>query len=399
MDYFKDKKFKSNLILATCVIFVAYVFMNLQTVGQVINSAIGIIQPFLIGICVAFVLNLPMKFFEDKVIGKAFAKCKIKGKRCVKESVEERVKRPLAITITLVVVIGAIIGIILFIVPQIIDSGSTLVKNIPIYAASLEKYVSQYIGSTGYMGKTEMFNQVSEKISSMGSELLNVIGNITGTLVSQILTITVGVTSTIINFLMGVIIAIYILISKEKLGMQTKKFLYAFMEKETVHNILKVAEISNYKFSKFVIGQFVEALILGVMCFIGMTIFSMPYAVLTGTIIGITALIPVFGAFIGTIPAAFIILMVNPIQALWFIVLILVIQQIEGNLIYPMVVGNSIGLSALWVLLSITIGGSTFGILGMLIGTPLFAVIYTVLSTIINDRLKNKNVNISTKVD
>jgi predicted PurR-regulated permease PerM len=380
MNYFKDQKFKSNLMLATCIIIVAYIFMNLDTVGGLLNTGISIVKPFLIGIAVAFVLNLPMKFFEDKVISKILEKSKIKKM--------EGAKRPLAIIVTLIVIIGVIVGLILFVIPQLIESGSTLIKNIPSYATSLQEVMSKYMGST------EIFNQVSEKIYSMGSDFLNIIGQVTGTLISQILSITIGVTSTIINFFMGVLIAIYILISKEKLSMQVKKVLYAFMEKDKVLKILKVAEISNYKFSKFVIGQCVEAVILGGLCFIGMLIFRMPYALLVSTIISITALIPVFGALIGTIPTAFIILIVNPMQALWFIVLIIVIQQIEGNLIYPMVVGNSIGLSALWVLFAITIGGSTFGILGILIGTPLFAVIYTVFGTITNNRLKKKNINL-----
>ena len=155
-----------------------------------------------------------------------------------------------------------------------------------------------------------------------------------------------------------------------------------------------MARISHDKFSKFITGQCIEAVILGGLCFIGMTIFSMPYALLVSTIIGVTALVPIFGALIGTIPAAFIIFMVEPMTAVWFVILIVVIQQIEGNLIYPMVVGNSIGLSAIWVLLAITVGGSTFGILGILIGIPLFGVLYTLLSTITNSKLKEKNIKV-----
>ena len=157
---------------------------------------------------------------------------------------------------------------------------------------------------------------------------------------------------------------------------------------------MEVASISHNKFSKFITGQCIEAVILGGLCFIGMTIFSMPYALLVSTIIGVTALVPIFGALIGTIPAAFIIFMVEPMTAVWFVILIVVIQQIEGNLIYPMVVGNSIGLSAIWVLLAITVGGSTFGILGILIGIPLFGVLYTLLSTITNSKLKEKNIKV-----
>ena len=170
--------------------------------------------------------------------------------------------------------------------------------------------------------------------------------------------------------------------------------LYAFFDRGKADKVMEVASISHNKFSKFITGQCIEAVILGGLCFIGMTIFSMPYALLVSTIIGVTALVPIFGALIGTIPAAFIIFMVEPMTAVWFVILIVVIQQIEGNLIYPMVVGNSIGLSAIWVLLAITVGGSTFGILGILIGIPLFGVLYTLLSTITNSKLKEKNIKV-----
>ena len=245
-----------------------------------------------------------------------------------------------------------------------------------------------------HFSKTEVFDELWNQVLSMGENIIKVVGQVTGSLVSQVVDITVGVTSTIINFFMGILIAIYILLSKEKLGIQAKKILYAFFDRIKANKVMEVARISHDKFSKFITGQCIEAVILGGLCFIGMTIFSMPYALLVSTIIGVTALVPIFGALIGTIPAAFIIFMVEPMTAVWFVILIVVIQQIEGNLIYPMVVGNSIGLSAIWVLLAITVGGSTFGILGILIGIPLFGVLYTLLSTITNSKLKEKNIKV-----
>lgn len=380
MKYLKDKQFKGNLLLATYVVVLAYVFLNLKTVGGFIGGVTDIIKPFLIAICIAFVLNLPMKFFENKVLGLILKKNSTKK--------DNGLRRALAIILTLITIIGLFIGLVLFVIPQLVESGSTLVKNIPGYLESLEGLMAEYMGST------EVFNEIWEQIVAMWQDILQVIGQITGAVLSQVLDITMGVTSTIFNFVMGILIAIYILLSKEKLALQAKKIIYAFVEEGRAEKVMRVAKISNFKFSKFVAGQCMEAMILGSLCFIGMSIFRMPYALLISTIIGITALIPIFGALIGTIPGIFIIFMVDPMKAIYFLILIIVIQQLEGNLIYPMVVGNSIGLSAIWVLFAITVGGSTFGIVGILIGIPLFGVIYTVFGSVVNRRLKDKNIQV-----
>lgn len=374
MSNMKDPKFKSNLLLATYVVVLAFIFINIKSVGNVFGSTMTMLKPFLIAICIAFVLNIPMKFYEEKVLDKVIK--------------QPKKRRPFAIILTIITIIAIIVGLVLFIIPQLVESGSTLVKNIPDYVKTLEMFMAEHFS------KTEVFDELWNQVLSMGENIIKVVGQVTGSLVSQVVDITVGVTSTIINFFIGTLIAIYILLSKEKLGIQAKKMLYAFFDRGKADKVMEVASISNNKFSKFITGQCIEAVILGGLCFIGMTIFSMPYALLVSTIIGVTALVPIFGALIGTIPAAFIIFMVEPMTAVWFIILIVVIQQIEGNLIYPMVVGNSIGLSAIWVLLAITVGGSTFGILGILIGIPLFGVLYTLLSTITNSKLKEKNIKV-----
>lgn len=376
MDYMKDPKFKSNLILSTYIVVLAFILLNLKTIGGIAGSALGILKPFLVGIAIAFIFNLPMKLVENKIVKPLFKKTNVKSG-----------VRGISLILTVVTIIGLFIGLVVFVVPQLIESGSTLMKNIPDYLISLEEFLSKYVGTTDEL--TEIVNS----ILSMGENILKVIGQITGNLFTQILQVTVGVTSVIANLFMGFLIAIYILLSKEKLGLQGKKMLYAFVNVDKADKVMKVAKISHYKFSKFIAGQCIEAVILGLLCFIGMKILSIPYAVLIGTIIGVTALVPIFGALIGTVPAAFIILMVDPIKALWFIILIIVIQQLEGHLIYPFVVGHSIGLSALWVLLAITIGGSVSGILGILLGIPLLGIIYTIMSTIINNRLSKRHIN------
>lgn len=378
MNYMKDPKFKGNILLATYIVVLSYVFLNLDQIGNLFGTTIDIIKPFLIAICIAFVLNLPMKFYENKFLPLLF--------KNIKSEKIKSAKRPIAIVLTLVTIIGLIIGLVIFVIPQLIESGATLAKNIPGYIESLENMIPEEFGAT------EVANKLVTEITNMGQDVLKVVGQVTGSFVSQVVEITVGVTSTIFNFFMGILIAVYILMSKEKLCLQIKKVLYAFMPKEKAEKIMTISKLSNLKFSRFVAGQCIEACILGFLCFIGMNIFSMPYALLISMIVGVTALIPIFGAFIGTIPGAFILFMVDPKLALYFIILIVVIQQIEGNLIYPFVVGNSIGLSALWMLFAISVGGSTFGIMGILIGIPLFGVIYTLMGITTNSRLKNKNI-------
>lgn len=380
MKFIRDEKTKNYFLLITYAIVLAYVFLNLDTVWNVVVTIIDLIKPFIIGICIAFVLNIPMKFFEEKVVGKL-----------TKE--KSKLKRPLSLIITIIVLVGLIIGLMTFVIPQLAESCSTLVKNVPEYVDSLEKFMNKNINSKELLS-SDVIEEVYNKILSMGQNIIKIIGQVAGTIVSHALDITVGVTSTIINIVMAFIVSIYILLSKEKLSNQIKKILYAYMKKENVIKFLKVSKIANIKFTNFVRSQVIEACILGVLCFIGMTICSMPYALLISTIIGVTALVPIFGAFVGAILSAFIVLMVSPIKVILFAIIFVVIQQIEGNLIYPFVVGNSIGLSALWVLFAITVGGNAFGVVGMLIGVPLFGVLYTLISITTNKRLEKRNINI-----
>ncbi len=377
MNQLKDPKFKSNLMLATYVIGLAFILLNIKVIGRFLGGLFGVLSPFIIGIVIAFVFNIPMKFLEDSAFKPLLTKERSK-----------KLIRPLALTSTIILIFGVITSIIIYIVPQLGESSATLVKNVPEYVKSLEEFMNQYMSST------ELLNTVWQQVLSMGEKIISLVGQVTGNILNQILGITMGLTSVIFNIIMGLLIGIYILLGKEKLKLQSKKLLYATMDIEKADKIMDLARLTQLKFSKFVAGQVIEAIILGVLCFIGMVIFRMPYAILISTLIAVTALIPIFGSLIGTIPGAFIILMVEPTKALWFVVLIVVIQQIEGNLIYPIVVGNSIGLSALWVLLAITVGGGYFGVAGMLIGVPLFGVIYTVLSSYINSRLKKKSINV-----
>lgn len=374
-----NKKFKENLLLGTYLIILYFLLLNIKWVTTALGNILGIISPFITAFAMAFVLNLPMKFFENKVFNFLDKE---------KSSFIRGLKRPLSILATFITVIGFIVALILFVVPQLAASLSTLLDAVPGYMESFEKLLNQYLSST------EILQNIYNTLMNTWQELLKYFANFLSTSLTGILNTTVSITSGLINFILSLVLTIYMLASKETLIHQIKKILYAFLNNSIVDKILRVGRLTNTTFAKFITGQCIEAVILGALCFLGMTIFKMPYSLLISVLIGVTALIPVFGAFIGTIPAVFLILIINPIQALWFVVFILCLQQFEGNIIYPRVVGNSVGLSAIWVMLAMLVGGSTLGLIGMLIGIPLFSVAYQLISDYTNKRLNKKEVKL-----
>lgn len=374
-----NKKLKENILLGTYLIILYFLLLNIKWVTAALGSILGIISPFITAFAMAFVLNLPMKFFENKVFNFLDKE---------KSSFLRNLKRPLSILTTFISVIGFIVALILFVVPQLAASLSTLLDAVPGYMGSFEKLLNQYLSST------EILQHIYNTLMNTWQELLKYFANFLSTSLTGILNTTVSITSGLINFILSLVLTIYMLASKETLIYQIKKILYAFLNNAIVDKILSVSRLTNNTFAKFITGQCIEAIILGVLCFIGMTIFKMPYSLLISVLIGVTALIPVFGAFIGTIPAVFLILIINPIQAIWFVVFILCLQQFEGNIIYPRVVGNSVGLSAIWVMLAMLVGGSTLGLIGMLIGIPLFSVAYQLIKDYTNKRLNKKDLKI-----
>ncbi len=306
-----------------------------------------------------------MKIFEEKIFNFLSDK---KYKKYLK------FKRPLSVFFTFITVFLVILSLISFIIPQLIDSISKLTNAVPSYMKSFEIFISKYVTHT------EILNTVWNNFLSAWKEVIQFTG--------QVVNITVGFTSGLFNFILSIIFSIYMLLNKEDLQLGMKKVLYSFIRKSFADRVIRLGKISNEVFSSYIGGQFIEAIIIGVLCFIGMIILRMPYALLISVLIAVTALIPIFGAFIGTIPSAFIILIIDPMKAIWFVIFIIVLQQVEGNLIYPKVVGGSIGLPPIWVMLAMIIGGNAFGFIGILLGIPIFSVVYKVFKEIVDKRLK-----------
>lgn len=372
---FKNNKIKDYIFLSTYIILLIFFFINIKDIMNFLYKFLGIIKPFIWGIAIAFILNIPVKLIEKNLGNSKF----FKG-----------MKRSFSITLTFLFFILAITLFILFVIPQLLSSISTLMNSIPEYLSQFEKFLE--VNAINNSQSQVMMQNIINELLNMWKEILKVTSQIVGTSLGYLLDFTLGITYGVINFFLSLILAIYMLASKEILISQLKLIIYAFVSKNNADRIIELGKMCNEMFSKFILGQCTEALVIGVLCFIGMIILKMPYALLISVVIGVTALIPVFGAFLGTIPSAFIILIMDPIKALWFIIFIIVLQQLEGNLIYPRVVGSSIGLSALWVMFAMIVGGSLFGIIGMLIGIPIFGVVFKILKRVANRKINEKGI-------
>ncbi|MGI6083977.1 MAG: AI-2E family transporter [Acetivibrionales bacterium] len=373
-------RLKGYFLLTTYGILLYLAVSNIKQVFAFLGTIMVVLSPFVLGFFFAYVLNIIMVFFESRLFHK-LDKCK--------KHLLRKLRRPLSVFATYMVVLSFFIIISLFVVPQLSDSILTLKSNMNGYLESLNRFINDLADRYHLTG--EIWNEISIN----WNEIINKSSSFITTAIPQIYNFTKSLTSGIINIIMGFIISIYLLSTKEKLIRSMKELLYAFIPQKTTERIIDTGVQANKTFQDFIAGQVTEALILGALVLLGMLIFNFPYAVLCSVIIAMTALIPIFGAWIGTIPCAFIILMAQPEKTLWFIVFIIVLQQLENNLIYPRVVGNSIGIDGLWVLFALIVGGSLFGLAGMLLGIPVFAVLYIIIRRITKRKLKEKNIIIS----
>lgn len=344
-----------------------------------VNDFISTLQPFIIGGALSYLLNFILKFYEDRILSHDFFK-----------SLKKSYKRSVGLLLTYITASIITYLFIQFVLPQLLDSIVGLVNNIPEYVNELTRVTNDIFDNLNLQPEysnliTDKFGESVTYIITMISNLIPVIGNFV-----------VGATSSILNIIIGIIISIYILIDKEKFMALGKKIVYALCSKEKAKFILRLATQSNMTFSKFIGGKILDSFIIGVLTFLILTIFKMPYVLLISVIVGVTNIIPFFGPFIGGIPAAIIILFVSPIQALWFIVIIVVIQQIDGNIIGPKILGDSIGISAFWILFSLLVAAKLMGFVGMIIGVPLFAIFYSIIKEIIEEKLAKKGLPIET---
>lgn len=381
MDLNKENMRKiKELIVFTIVILIA--LWKYTLVVDFLGFILNIIFPFLLGGAIAFILNVPMSFLESKIFGNK----NIQGRPA------QKFARPCSLTLTILGVIGIIALVMFVVIPQLgstfVGLGKTIQDFTPVAMAWIEEL---FHNNQEIMTLLEDFNMDWDKIlDGFAAFFKNGAGSVLDTTMSAAKSIISSVTTFFIAF----VFSCYILLQKEKLRVQVQKIFYAYLPKKIVEKVLDICSLTYRTFASFLAGQCVEALILGMMFLVTMWILRLPYALLVGVLIAFTALIPIFGAFIGCIVGAFLILMVNPVKAITFVAMFLVLQQVEGNLIYPKVVGNSVGLPSIWVLAAVSIGGSLMGVVGMLVFIPLVSVVYILFRGDVYKRLEKKGIEL-----
>lgn len=341
-----------------------------EMIFKSLSKLISVIMPFILGFIIAFILNVLMIRVE-KVLNKFFSINKFKI-----------IKRITSISLSILILLGVLLLVVKLVIPEISNAIKLIAVSLPDVFETLEKWSK---GDSGIsLQLKSFFDSVDvQALTSEFGEYAKI--GFTGVLGSTVDILSMFVSS-IFNIIVGFVFAIYILMSKETLKRQTRKLLSACVPPKITNKIIEIATISRTTFTNFIIGQTIEAIILGSLCALGMKIFGFPYAPMVGTLVGITAFIPIIGAFIGGGIGAFMIMTVDPMQALLFIIYLIILQQIEGDLIYPRVVGSSVGLPSIWVLFAVTVGGGLWGIVGVLFSVPTLSVIYLLLKEYVNNK-------------
>ena len=371
----ENKTFLRNVLgIAAFCILLYWGLQNMDRVGNFLGMVAGLLMPFLLGAAMAFIFNVPMRAIEGHLPQKL-----------------QRAHRGISLVLTLAAVIGVVMLVSLLVLPQLQNTVQTIAARMPAFWAQAQEWANElmirypeladWLSEAGNLNLRNVTQQVMDWLKNGG---LALVGN---TVTAATATI-----SRFVNLLIASSYAIYLLFQKEPPSRQGRMLLFAWMRPEHAEKVLEVVRLANKTFSNFLSGQCLEACVLGALFAVGMLLFRMPYVLLISVLVAVTALIPVFGAFIGCFVGAFLILIQNPMQAVVFVILFLVIQQIEGNLIYPRVVGSSVGLPSVWVLAAVTLGGSTFGVVGMLVMIPLCSVLYSLLRTATRERLRRRGV-------
>lgn len=363
----KEANIKTIFLLITYTILAILAVVYFDSILKIIGMIFNILSPFIYGIIFAFILQLPTPWIEKQL------------------KIEDTKRKTIVATILSMIFAFMVIAIILTIIlPQVIDNLTTLANNLPSMMDKTEVYLQTLLNSLSL--DSDIVKMIEEYQNQIGSAMLSSVSKFAPSLLTGIQSIT----SSVANVFMGFIIAIYMSIDKNRLLYQCDRVTFALLKEEHYLYLKDVMNLISKTFRQFFAGQLTESIIIGVLCYIGCLILQIPYASIAAIVIGVTNIIPYFGPIIGTGISALLIVFISPIKAIIFIIFGTLLQQFESNLIYPHVVGNSVGLSALWVLFAITVGGGLFGIIGMIFGLPVFSVIYELFRRFILDRLKLK---------
>lgn len=375
---------KNVRIILLIIVFTVVLFTAVQNFGALLGFVVdvwGVLSSVIAGLAIAFVLNIPLKLFEDKLFY---------GLREHRSATVRRLLRPVSIVCSLLITLGVLIVLLLIVLPQLVEAVAAVLARMPGYVTDLIAWLDRLLepfdfSLSEYLNDID-WTKVFSDIGTMLSQGINEILSAAGTAANVGTSIVGGV----IDVVFSVIIAVYVLAQKERIGRFVHRCMEAFMPRRLSGNISRICTMAAETFSNFVGGQLTDSCILGLLCFVGMMIFRFPYAYVISVVIGVTSLVPLVGAFVGIVIGALLILTIDPIKALLFIVFVLVLQQIEGNLIYPKVVGKAVGLPGVIVLSAVLVGGNIAGILGSICAVPVSAILYTMLREAVNSRLSRR---------
>jgi predicted PurR-regulated permease PerM len=346
--------------------------LNFNLVISAISSMSALLLPFIVGFTLAFLMSPLQNFIEKRLLKNL--------------SLKQRFKRIISTSFSLVFTLSVLIGLFVVVTPQLISSINTLIDQIPSYIDSTNAFIDQLIAQLNIEAEATLFLQditaeILQNINQLGREFL-----------PNLLSMSINLLTLIFRLIVGIIIAVYMLLEKERFANQVSKLVLAIVPSDDAKIVFKVSNLAKDKFNQFILGKTVDSIIVGIISFVFMSLLQWPYALLISVIIGITNMIPVFGPFIGAVPGVLILFIVSPSTALWFILFIIVLQQIDGNIIGPKILGDSLGLPTLWIMFAIIVGGGFFGILGMFLGVPVFAVIYVIIKETVALKLKDKGI-------
>lgn len=363
----KQLTLKNVIFIITYTILLVLCVMRLDVVGDIVAKLFSLFTPFIIAFAMAFIFHIPMRFFIKRLPSEI-----TKGRKRI------------SVVLSLVCIFVVLMFIVNMVAPTFGSSIQLLIKEFPIYMEETIELAQSYMKEWG------VDKDVLNLLSEYGSQIEETIMNVAGYILPNVISFTKSIFSMITSFVMAIVIAVYFIISKDTLVGQAKKTLYAFLPEKQYAWLVKTIKLTHITFVNFFSGQLVEAIIIGVLCYIGCIILNIEYAPILSVIIGCTNVIPIFGPIIGALFCGVLLLFVNPMNAIIFTIFGICLQQFESNIIYPRVVGSSVGLSGLWTLMAVSIGGGLFGIIGMVLGLPTFAVIYKLLSEEINKRYNSK---------
>ncbi len=371
---------KKLLFLISFGLVLFWALYHSETVLSLLQKFFALLAPFLYGLCFAFVINVLLRPLE-RAWEWLWKKRKAK--------IAMRLKRPLCLLLSVLIILGAVFVLLFMVVPEVKKTAELIIESYPSYVQTV---TTQWGRLQEFAAGYEInLPQPNWNVQEISETVKNYFAEHGSAFLDKTVDITSSIFSAVLNAVLGMVFAFYILAQKESLRRQLNRILRAFLSPQRVKAVEELAAVSNRQFNRFVTGQLTEALIIGGMCFIGMSVLSIPYAPMISVLLGFAALIPVFGAILGTVLGAFLILMVDPMKALWFVIFIIVMQQVDGNLIYPRVVGKSVGLPGMWVLAAVTVGGSAMGVLGMLLSVPVCSVLYCLFKQTVQKRLDQRD--------